>query len=784
MKSIFMAAGLSLASLVNAYAQQPNALRGTILDAQTQQPLPGVSVGVPGTGLGTTTDAAGHFALPNAPATREVTVSFIGYNAQNLRVPADGRALTVRLEAAPVTLQGVVVSASREQEKRTEAPVAISTVSPQLMADTKATAPYQLLNKVAGVYMVDLGSEQHMMAIRQPITTNAVYLYLEDGLPIRPIGIFNHNALYEINQNGVRSIEVVKGPASSLYGSNAIGGAVNFLTRQPTPLPTAGVSVQGDGFGYRRLDASASGTVGKLGVFVGGYAARQRGGWQDYTDFSKESWTARADYALTAKTRLIGAGTYNYLSTQTPGSLDSAHFYSRRYQSNNRFTNRVVTAVRSSLRLEHDWSAAQQTAFTGFYRSNSTGQLPSYYIGDVYDKATGAYQSSNGQVNNQSFRSYGALAQHRADLDFLHARLIVGGYFDYSPSTYFARYLDIQKDQTNNFYTGFTDTGRYLDNYRIDLYNEAAYAQYEVPATEALRIVGGLRYDRVQYKFTNDLSGSQTTKKAAQDNVYNLVAPKLGLTYALGPNRGLYANFSTGFEPPETGSLYSSRQKAELTQANFNNYEAGGWVALLDRKVYLDLSLYQMDGRNEIISVGLNDNTNNTQYVNAGATRHRGVEYALTYAPVSEVNFRLSGTNARHTFLAYSEFAQGRDKDYSGNRMSNAPDWIANGEVFYKPRFVPGARLGLEWQHIGSYFTNTANTKAYAGYDLFNLRLGYRLPQTALRGLEVWANVVNLSNQLYAVNATTTQYGTTYSAAAPRTVTLGAGYTFAAKARE
>ena len=448
MKSPFITAGLAVASLGSAYAQQAP-LRGTILDAQTQQALPGVTVLVLGTSTGTTTDASGHFALAVPAAAREVTISFIGYNAQKAKIPADGSALTVRLEAAPVTLQGVVVSASREQEKRTEAPVAISQISPQLIADTKATAPYQLLNKVAGVYMVNLGNEQHMMAIRQPISTNAVYLYLEDGLPIRPIGIFNHNALYEINQAGVRGIEVVKGPASSLYGSNAIGGAINFLTQRPTPVPTAGVSVQGDNFGYRRVDASASGTVGKLGLYAGGYTARQRNSWQDYSDFDKQSWTLRADYAVSPRTRLIGTGTYNYLSTQTPGTLDSTRFYSRRYQSNNRFTNRVVTAVRSSLRLEHTWSETQQTALTGFYRYNSTGQLPSYFISDV--RVNGVYQSSNGQVNNQSFKSYGALAQHRIDLGFLNSRLIVGGYFDYSPSTYFARYLTIQKDVANNF---------------------------------------------------------------------------------------------------------------------------------------------------------------------------------------------------------------------------------------------------------------------------------------------------------------------------------------------
>jgi len=51
------------------------------------------------------------------------------------------------------------------------------------------------------------------MAIRQPITYNALYLYMEDGIPIRPTGIFNYNALYEINTDGIRDIEVIKGLA-------------------------------------------------------------------------------------------------------------------------------------------------------------------------------------------------------------------------------------------------------------------------------------------------------------------------------------------------------------------------------------------------------------------------------------------------------------------------------------------------------------------------------------------------------------------------------------------
>ncbi len=58
-----------------------------------------------------------------------------------------------------------------------------------------------IINRIPGVFWIDLGNEQHSMSIRQPISTNAVYQYLEDGIPIRPLGVFNHNALNEKNMN-------------------------------------------------------------------------------------------------------------------------------------------------------------------------------------------------------------------------------------------------------------------------------------------------------------------------------------------------------------------------------------------------------------------------------------------------------------------------------------------------------------------------------------------------------------------------------------------------------
>ena len=107
-------------------------------------------------------------------------------------------------------LDQVIVTASRTAQKRSEAPIAISVIGKVAIEDAKAQTMDLLLNKVSGVYMANLGNEQHSMSIRQPITTKSLFLYLEDGIPIRTTGVYNHNALLEMNLTAAERIEVIK----------------------------------------------------------------------------------------------------------------------------------------------------------------------------------------------------------------------------------------------------------------------------------------------------------------------------------------------------------------------------------------------------------------------------------------------------------------------------------------------------------------------------------------------------------------------------------------------
>lgn len=732
------------------------------MDAATKEALVGVNVIVPGTTTGTITDISGSFRINGQPDS--LTFSMIGYKPKTIKTSSS---MTVLLEVTGTSLNEVIVSASRDEQARTEAPVAISTLSRQLINETKPTSLEQVLNKVSGVYMVDLGNEQHTMAIRQPIGYKSLFLYMEDGIPIRTTGDFNHNALIEINMAALKSIEIIRGPASSLYGSEAIGGAVNFLTPTPSLLPTARIQLEASNQGYKRADFTISGTHKKLGLFLGGYYGSQRNGYREHSDFDKLALTFKADYRFSDLTRLITTATYIDYKTDQTGGLDSLHFYSKDYRSFYTFTYRSVDALRARTTLSHIWNETNSTNVSLFFRQNAIGQNPFYAI-----KSTVNPLKAIGEINEDSFMSYGSIIQHKKSFNFLKANLIGGISADLSPAAYRANFISIDKN-TDGFYIWYTETDSLLTDYNVDLLNTAGYVQLDLVPVKKMKAIAAVRYDRLDYEFDNHLPSSAFTGAPDAQDHFEHFTPKVGVTHDLGKDRGVYANYSVGFAPPNITELYRGVKVPVLKPATYSNYETGGWFPFGKEKGYVDISLYQLDGINEIVSVRLPDGSYENQ--NAGRTQHRGIEYTVIYSPVKDVNLRVSGTNADHRFIDYIE----KGIDYSGNVMNTAPRFIINSEITYKPRFLKGSRIATEWQHVGPYYMDAANTEEYDGYDLFNLRAGYRY-----KAFEGWMNVINLTDEVYATVVEKTAFGKSYRPGNLRTISFGLAYYFTGKIKD
>lgn len=759
-----LAAICCLLSTASGLAQQQ--YTGTIIDAATAEPLAGATIWAADEAVAITS-YNGQFDFEWNKAVSNFRLSYVGY-ADKL-IAADALSGIVKMEVDATTLNRIVVSAKRDAQERADAPISIATLPQEVLDETKATRLDEVLNKVSGVYMVDLGSEQHTMAIRQPINYKGLFLYLEDGLPIRPTGVFNHNALLEMNMAALRRIEVIRGPASSLYGSEAIGGAINFITLRPAAVPSGRVAIQGNDNGYKRVDANASTSFGKLGVGLSGYYAERRDGFRDHSDFDKLALTLRADYMIDDKNTLVFDATYIDYYADMTGSLDSTFFFGENYSSQQTFTNRAVDALRAKLTYNHYWEGGVKTTVAAFARDNSIKQNPSYRVKDDYSpwsNPDGDPNLAHGEINDNSVQSMGLVAQHRTQFNVLEGmNVTLGSSFDSSPNSFEANYIKIAKSD-ENIYTGFTTTDSVLTDYKVDLFNFGAYANIDVKLTKQLQLTAALRYDQLNFDFKNNLDENAFSGAADDVDNFSAVTPKLGLTYQLNKTSGLFANFSQGFLPPQVSELYRGVKIPVLEPAEFYNYELGAWIQV-NKNLALDMSIYQLDGKNEIVSVRLDDGSRENQ--NAGETQHRGIEYGLNWKVKEGLMLRVSGTNAEHTFIDYVE----NGNDYSDKEMGQAPSWIANAELSYKPHFVPGLRAAFEWQHVDGYYMDNANSAEYDGYDIFNLRVGYEFKQ-----FEIWANLMNVTDELYATVARRSRWGDSYSVGTPRTINIGLAYQF------
>ena len=762
MKSLFVAMLLFLAAI--AHAQVPVI---KVLNAVTNEPIIGASV-KNGQKTIALSNERGELQLKEQG---DFAISALGFKAKKI----SGKEEIVFLEEATYTLESVVVTASRQAATRAETPVAIHKIGSALIQDTKALQLTEIINKVPGVVMLDYRNEQHGMGIRQPFGTSAYFLYLEDGLALRPLGVFNHNALIETNLQGLNSVEVIKGPASSIYGPEAVGGAINLITKTAPGIPTAQVGLQVDEWGYNRVQFTAGAQVGKKwSIMTGGYVARQKGSWASNSDFDKSSINVRLDYQFTPKTKLWGSFAYNDYFSQTGGNIDSTGYYSRSYKSPADFTYRSSFSSRSRLTLEHKWSSIANSSLTAFYRDNALGQNPSYSISWTSPAVT-----ASGQINQNSFKSFGLMGQHSQNFEFLNSKLVAGFLLDRSPNDYWAYKINLaaalrpDKKSVEKFTITQVLPSTFLGNYSAVIWNKAAYAQFDLQPLEKLRLSLGGRFDQMSFDYTNFIDNS-TGKKS-----YEQFSPKLGVTYEASSALGFYGNFSKGFSPPALSAVFRARPAAQaaatgekfylsINPAVFSNYEVGGWASLWKNKVFFDYTFYRLEGNNELLGIRQPDNT--TDYQSAGKTLHEGIEYQITIRPNDSWNFRFGGTNAKHTFVDFVLSTRASDalKNVNGKEMPQAPNFIANSEVTYKYK---GARIALEWQKIGPWFQDQLNKVSFEGVSVFNLRVGY-----TYKAYQFFTNILNLGDSLYATTATRGNNASdksTYTPAAPRTVVAG-----------
>lgn len=742
------------------------------------EPLPGatvIAVGDPSNGV--RTGIEGEFELFILPNTT-VKVSFLGFKSKEV-VLVEGMNI-ITLEKSLEYLEQVVVSANRERQKRSDVPGAISVLSTEAIQTSKAFGMEQLVNQIQGVFMATskvASNEQHFMAMRSPISTKSLFLYVEDGIPIRPTAVFNHNALLEMNNTAFDRIEVLKGPASSIYGSEAIGGSINVLTKNPTRELSGGVGFQINDVGLTRYEAEFSQYfLDNIGIYFGAHYVQRKEGLIEHSNYEKTAITFKTVYNMSKKTKLTSVfDLIDYRSDMT-GSLSETDYNGGNYESDQTFTERDAFALRIRNTVETFWDTKNKTTFNAVFRNNKMDQIPSYRIRQTRQNGqlTG---DGSGEINSNEFDSFLALVQHKTDFDFMNSSVVLGTSLDFSPQDYEARSTKVNVDVQTGRNINFTIQDGFILSYLADILNYAGYFQYEISPLQKLKVTAALRYDWFKYDYDNrveDLAGAIDTKTE-----YNNLAPKLGINYNVSPKVGLYANYSQGFTPPQTSTLYRNRyvgvggEVFDLKPSKYNNYEIGSYLYIAN-KVQFDVAFYLLNGNNTLVT--LRDDNDAFFNANAGETRSYGIEYGLTYFPTTKLSLAHNGSYAKHKYITFFEQAI----DYSNTERPTAPNLLGTTIINVKP--IEDLAISAEHELIGSYNTSfeqqvenedgTTQTATYAGHNIFNLRVTYRYSN-----IEFWVHALNLTDKLYATRVSYRR-GNSYTIGNPRAFHGGIKYHF------
>jgi iron complex outermembrane receptor protein len=239
-RGILLAGAFCAFALPVAFAQT-GTVQGTVVDSATAEPLPLVRVEVRSGAMHSvvTTDEQGRFRVRGVPAgTASVRVTRIGYRPAVL-APAlaagDTLVVTVRLAAAGVPLDPVIVSASRTPETALDAPAAVSVVGRDEIERSVLVAPVEAIRDQPGVDMVTKGLIQRTFSVRGEATANsgALLLLTDYRYAALPSVAFNIPYLIAAGAEDLDRMELVRGPGSALYGPGAPRGVLHLITQSP-----------------------------------------------------------------------------------------------------------------------------------------------------------------------------------------------------------------------------------------------------------------------------------------------------------------------------------------------------------------------------------------------------------------------------------------------------------------------------------------------------------------------------------------------------------------------
>lgn len=680
----------------------------------------------------------------------------------SIELQATNVTATADLESAQGPVQGYhatrSVSATRTDTAIHETPQSISVVSKDVVEDLGATRLQDALDYAGGVGRANNFGGQGLTTFTvRGFTTGEFY---RNGFPI------NRGYPNMPDANTIERLEVLRGPATMLYGRGDPGGTFNVVSKQPLAERTVTLGSQLNDQGMKRGTLDASGPLDEEGRLAYRLNVVGEGGdtFRDHVETERYGVTPVITWQATDDTKVTFEG--DFMRNNHP--LD---------RGLTRFPNQRGTPSRDTFwgdkdagKLHNDNNMAQlrfEHALSDNWTLGGGFQwLDGSLKGNAIEANGPGSLGADGRTLQRNFnyrklewtdKDYQLnLTGHFSTGGFDHTLLTGIEYEDYDYKSIIQRSsaaagtypIDIFDPVYGQPRPALTRTPTH-DKENLKTY--AAFVQDQVALTERLKVLAGARFERFEHDYQNYVGKSWQ----AADNA---VTPRVGVIYDLTDTVAVYADAARSFKP-NTGA---SREGGGFAPEKGKSYEMGIKWEALDRQLSVDAAIYQIEKKNVLTT----DPVDNTFSVAAGQVRSRGFD--LNVAGNLTPEWRVIGG------YAYVDAEVTRDNTLrSGTRLMNIPrnSFSLLNVYEFQDGALKGLGLGAGGKYVDQRAGQTANTAfsmdAYTVVDL----LGYYKVNERVR---LNLDVKNLFNREYEEGA----FGNIYAyPGAPRTVQVGIAYT-------
>lgn len=640
-------------------------------------------------------------------------------------------------------LQEVVVKGYELNRRSIETGAAVGVLNQKNLGYFSPGSLVPAVNTIPGVRMEERSPASYRLSIRgsslrSPFGVRNVKMYI-DGIPFTDAG--GNSYLNQLSPNAISSMEVLKGPGSSMYGAGT-GGVVLLSTLPSDSGKWANLDISAGSFGAKNVFVNA-GTKNAASANSISYAHQEADGFRQQSAFRRDlfSWTSKIE--LNQRQSLAVHMIYGDLYYQTPGALTAAEANAN-YKQARPAAGGFPSAVqnKASIRQKTFWTGIEHTYRFNDHFSNRTSITGNF--SQVLNPAVRNFERRNepgfGGRSVFSYDNNGVTLTAGAELQQLYS--VVRVY---------------------NNKLGIADSLQTDDEIKVT--QGAVFVQGDFRLGQSWIVTAGASLNSTRVNINRF---SVRPVFAFNSDFRNEVAPRLSILKKITPNFSAYALISKGFSPPTAAELVPSTTviNTSLQAENGVNIEAGMKGIFFHSRLNVEMSAYNFQLQNTITQ--RRDASGADYFVNTGDSRQRGIELSAGWdiirnnmAFFSRLNLWGNYAWQHFKYRNYKQLAN----DFSGNTIPGAaPNTLSSG---IRLNTKPGVFVNLTSYYSDHIYLNDANSAIAKSYVIAGFRVGYALKFTQHFGADIYASADNLFDQHYSLGNDINAAGNRYFNVAP-----------------